>query len=137
MHQAAPDQIGDRSGQESSKDESYPQRIYGIRYQTIEDALEGQNTSIETSEVDEAFGGLIEAEGPEARNRSRSSTVKPARDLWQWRWIRDFQVGSISSFWTAPTTSGLPSTPGLGEIGERVRLVPTSDKQAQFQALLL
>jgi hypothetical protein len=29
---------------------------------------------------------------------------------------------SISSFWTAPTTSGLPSTPDLGEIRERVRL---------------
>ena len=48
---------------------------------TIEDAFEGQNSSIETSEVDEAFGGFIEAEGSEARNRSRSSTVKLVRGL--------------------------------------------------------
>jgi hypothetical protein len=34
------------------------------------------------------------------------------------------RVGSISSFWTAPTTSGPPSIPDLGEIRERVRLVP-------------
>jgi hypothetical protein len=78
-YQAAPDQIGGRSGQESSEEENHPQGIYSIGYQAIEDAFEGQNTSIETSEVDEAFGGLIEAEGPEARNRSRSSTVKLAR----------------------------------------------------------
>ncbi len=63
-YQAAPNQIGDRSGQESNEEESHPQRICGIRYQTIEDAFEGQNACIETSEVDEAFGGLIEAEGP-------------------------------------------------------------------------
>jgi hypothetical protein len=40
-----------------------------------------QNTGIETSEVDEAFGGLVEAEGPETRDRSRSSTVRLARGL--------------------------------------------------------
>jgi hypothetical protein len=80
-YQAASDQIGDRSSQESSEEESRPQGIYGIWYQTIEDAFEGQNTSVETSEVDEAFGGLIEAEGPEAGHRSRSSTVKLVRGL--------------------------------------------------------
>jgi hypothetical protein len=47
----------------------------------LKGAFEGQNTSIETSEVDKAFGGLIEAEGPEARNRSRSSTVILSRVL--------------------------------------------------------
>jgi hypothetical protein len=42
--------------------------------------------------------------------------------------LLDLLVTAKLGRWTAPTTSGLPSTPGLGEIGERVRLVPDSDR---------